>query len=103
MDEKSFRDAKQACYSLAHSLGKNGDEQAKLVTALHDIESHSMKCGESNERIIQLMLSMFYDCLAFGNWPWWNEANQKQAEDRLDRDSSSTILVEPRTGKDSLD
>lgn len=66
MDEDSFRHAKLACYSLAHSLGTNGLKQTKLVECLQGIEKHAI----NDELCIRSMLGVFYDGLAYGNWPW---------------------------------
>lgn len=66
MTDKDFRDAKSACYSLAHSLGNNGIEQNKLVEILHEIENYS----DGYNATIRRMLAVFYNGLAYGNWPF---------------------------------
>lgn len=53
-------------YSLAHSIGKNGLEQHALVDALHKIE---MLPEEDSYKVLA-MVSLFYDGLAYGSWPW---------------------------------
>jgi len=66
---QDYRDAKNHIYGLAHNVCLNGKEQKVLLAYLGDIEMHSLKYGESGERIIQLLISAIYDGLAFGNWP----------------------------------
>lgn len=65
-----YDEAVKHIYGLAHNVSLNKSEQYALISALDDIETHSIKVGESNHRIVQLMLSLIYDGLAFGNWPW---------------------------------
>jgi hypothetical protein len=66
MTDKDYQDAKKSCYSLAHSLGNNAGEQHALISALRDAETE--ETGYNN--IIRRMLAVFYDGLAYGNWPW---------------------------------
>jgi len=66
MTEQDYREAKKACYSLAHSLGSNRSEQESLVNALRGIEL----TNDLYEPTIKQMLAVFYDGLAYGNWPW---------------------------------
>lgn len=68
MNEQDYREAKNQCYALAHSLGANKSEQESLVNALHDIELEYD--GGKKERLIACMLGVFTDGLYYGNWPW---------------------------------
>jgi len=83
--EQSFRDAKNHVYGLAHNVCLNGKEQKVLLAYMGDIEIHSLKCGESGQRIIQLLISCIYDGLAFGNWPWIiNSVNTLEKENKAE-------------------
>ncbi len=66
MTQVDYVEAKRSCYQLAMSLGKTGNEQNELIKALKDVE----KTYDNYKETIQHMLSVIYDGLAFGNWPW---------------------------------
>jgi hypothetical protein len=61
-----YKKSMDALYSLAHSLGENGKQQNSLVSALHDIEKYE----NSDKGRVRAGIAMFYDGLAYGNWPW---------------------------------
>ena len=70
LENQDYKNAKEHIYDLANSVCVNKQEQQIMLRCLKEIEKHSLICGESNKRVIQLMLSCIYDGLAFGNWPW---------------------------------
>lgn len=69
MNDKAYRDSIQALAILAHSLGENGRKQNALINAIHEIEMNDRNSMHNKERI-KSIVGMFYDGLAYGNWPW---------------------------------
>ena len=66
MTPSRYRDAAYAMYSMAHALGESSTEQNTLVGALNKIELEHLPPKQT----ILRMLGLFYDGLAYGNWPW---------------------------------
>lgn len=69
MDDTSYRNAIQALAQLAHAVSLTGKEQNALITAIHEIEMIDRDSTHGKERI-RAIVGMFYDGLAYGNWPW---------------------------------
>lgn len=55
-------------FSLCHSIGENRAQQEALVEAIKEIDMDTI--GYSPRDKLARMLSLFYNGLAFGNWPW---------------------------------
>lgn len=66
MNKQDYTDASKACYQLAMALGKDGYEQQELVIAIKQIE----KDAKDDRLCLIGILGIFYDGLAYGNWPW---------------------------------
>lgn len=60
--------AKNAIYSLAMAVAKNEDEQKAFSKAFREIEREDWH--EPHKEIILQMLSVVFNGLAYGNWPW---------------------------------
>jgi hypothetical protein len=65
MEDSSYNSAKYALYTIAHALGTKEISQVSLIKALHSIEAEHLNHRETLLR----MISIFYDGLAYGNWP----------------------------------
>lgn len=67
---QDFLDAKNYVFALAQSLCLDELERSSLTKALNDVENQLMSEGDSNKKIIELMLTTLLDGLKYGNWPW---------------------------------
>lgn len=66
MTNVTYQHAKSACYSLAHSLGRNGIEQNELISKLQKVESTEGTLeveAADRRRLITVMLDSLRESL----------------------------------------
>jgi hypothetical protein len=69
MTEHDFEQVKQAMYDLAVALGRTGKEQNALIVSVQSIILNPTETPDYEGKTLSL-LGLFYDGMAYGNWPW---------------------------------
>lgn len=64
MNDADYRMARKAIMELAMAVADTGKHQQELVMAIDSIDRGS------NKDNVKGMISVIYDGLAYGNWPW---------------------------------
>lgn len=92
IEASDYQEVKRHLLTAINILSPNGKVQKAFVSILHEMEL----AGEPPNAVIQSLVGTLYDGVAYGNWPGqtikenhenlnWSEANQKQADDRMNR------------------
>lgn len=67
MDDAEYQNAIKALNELASAVTPNTKEQYVLLMGINEIKNAP---SVSDRERVRTIIGMFYDGLAYGNWPW---------------------------------